>query len=516
DAGVEVIDPSSGSSRTALGAIRGEALGGIGIYRGLRYALPPTGDARWTAPLAAPAWDGTFDATRFGPACMQPTTPFIPDGELPSRDEQSEDCLTLNVWTAARTQGDALPVMVWIHGGGWTIGSGSARLYDGSRLASEGVVVVTFNYRLGPLGYLAHELLDAESPDGASGNYGMRDQLLALEWVRDHVRAFGGDPGNVTVFGESAGAGSVCNLLVAPSAFGLFHRAVIQSASCIAPVRDLRTSSARWPSAHELGASVEAGLACDATPDPLACMRAASFDEIAAAGMLASGTFEEGNKFWPVVDGLLLPEQPRAAIEAGRWARVPVIAGSNRDEAALFRSAFRAIDSRAAFEAAVQATFGARAAPRVLEVYPVASDADAAAAYEQLITDFTFACPARRTLRAFVETAATPAWLYQLTQVHPSGAASGLGAYHGADILYVFGNLNVNDRYTIPEDDERLADAVVSLWTRFAATGDPNVAGGTEWPPYDALADAHLALEWPLVTGSGLRRAQCDVYDSFF
>lgn len=225
--------------KTESGLVSGLAAGPSGevrVYRGIPFAAPPVGPLRWKPPQPANSWDGVRECTRFGPWCPQPR-PFV---AFESGQIQSEDCLYLNVWTAARSAGDRLPVMFWIHGGGFTTGSGAMASYDGTALARQGVVVVTINYRLGPFGYLAHPLLSRESPQGVSGNYGHLDQIAALHWVRKNIAAFGGDPGCVTIFGESAGAMSVCRLMVSPLARGLFHRAIAQSGGAHGRNRHLR------------------------------------------------------------------------------------------------------------------------------------------------------------------------------------------------------------------------------------------------------------------------------------
>ena len=237
---------------TVYGPVRGEAVEGMGVFRGIPYAAPPVGDLRWRPPARPAAWEQPRDATAFGTACWQPIiTGIYSRGDL----ERSEDCLYLNIWSRANA-GDAQPVMVWIHGGSLRIGHGHLPMYDGGALTKQGVVLVSINYRLGPLGFLAHESLSAESPHGVSGNYGLLDQVAALEWVRDNIAAFGGDPNNVTVFGESAGSWSVCYLYASPLAKGLFHRAIGQSGGCFAPQPLLAEDSGAGRSGHAVGAAL--------------------------------------------------------------------------------------------------------------------------------------------------------------------------------------------------------------------------------------------------------------------
>lgn len=518
DAGGPSTDLGAAVLRTTSGPVKGVRGDGVAIFRGIPYAAAPVGARRWRAPEPIDAWTEMRDAAAFGKACMQPPSPFLPDTVLPGPADQSEDCLTLNAWTPAAAPGEGLPVMVWIHGGGWNIGAGSLPTYEGTHLSRDGkVVLVTFNYRLGTLGFMAHPELSAEALYGSSGNYGMLDTLRVLEWVQGNARELGGNPGNVTVFGESAGGGSVCYLLVSPLGKGLFHRAIVESANCVAEIRDLRTASKSWTSGEGLGLTVEKNLGCSGAPDPLGCMRSAAFADLVRAGNAASGAFDKGEKFWPLVDGRFLAQQPGAALRAGAFAAVPVMAGNTADEAALFRPAFAAIDSVARFESAVKLLFGA-AAPSVLDIYPVTKDAEALPAYERLITDLAFVCPTRRTLSLL---AAGPAksnlWRFHFARVHPSGAAAKMGAYHGTDLFYVFHNLDPFMKYgpLVTADDVALSDAVIAQFARFAAGGDPNLAPLPAWPAFEPAADPYLVLDWPTAGAAGLRKAACDLFDSF-
>ena len=244
---------------TTSGPVRGETVDGVRVFRGIPYASPPVGDLRWKPPALPTAWTDPRDALDFGTPCWQPPLEgFYSRGQI----DRSEDCLYLNVWTRA-TAGDALPVMVWIHGGALQIGHGHLPMYDGGALTEKGVVLVSINYRLGVMGFLAHEELSAESPEGASGNYGILDQIAALTWVRDNIAAFGGDPGNVTVFGESAGSWSVCLLYASPLAGGLVHRAIGQSGGCFAPYPELAADTRAGPSGHAVGASLAEALSVE-------------------------------------------------------------------------------------------------------------------------------------------------------------------------------------------------------------------------------------------------------------
>ncbi|MHC4996940.1 MAG: carboxylesterase/lipase family protein, partial [Planctomycetota bacterium] len=363
-------DLASALVATRDGPIQGEATEGLAIFRGIPYLAPPVASLRWAPPQSPQPWQDTQNTTAFGAACPQPSSEFLPGFEP---GVQNEDCLFANVWTPATASGENLPVMVSIHGGGYTIGSGSSEVFEATKLATRGdVVVVTFNYRLGPLGFFSHPHLTAEG-QGTSGNYGLRDQVAMLEWVRDNAAEFGGDPDNVTIFGESAGGGSVCYLLASPLAKGLFHRAIIQSADCFTPQRRLSVD-AELPSAESLGTTVSDNLSCEGTAEEvLECMRSASFEDIAAAGNLASGAFAQGEKFWPIIDGEVIPAPVAELVSSNQHNRVPTITGTTAREAALFRAAYQQVNTRARFRFTVATVFGDNA-PAVLAMYPVDLD----------------------------------------------------------------------------------------------------------------------------------------------
>jgi len=544
-------DLAAGLVRTTAGLVRGRVGDDVVVFRGIPYAASPVADLRWRAPEPTEPWFGVREATDFGSVCAQITSPVLGSspGEFSEDCPESctgefcctgqEDCLTLNVWTPAHSPDDALPVMVWIHGGGWNIGSGSQPLHDGALLAhTGGVVVITFNYRLGPLGFLAHPLLSAEASYGASGNYGLLDQVLLLEWVRENAREFGGDPSNVTVFGESAGGGSVCHLVASPLAGGLFHRAVIQSASCPAApaIRylDVAAPVSDTPSAHEQGLEAEAKLGCEGATDPLACMRDHTPGELFEELEPSTGGFVGGVRFWPIVDGDFLPDAPGVIIEQGAHNAVPLIGGANANEIGLWRTfaiipglggegwtlehADATVDP-AAFVTAVNVWFGLAYGQQVLALYPeVTTGSEAVLAYERLLTDLLFVCTTRRYVRAFAH-AESRTWLYLFTRVPPGSYADKelFGAIHGAEIKYPLGTLAEAEAIALPltEDDDSLSAAMMSYWVRFAHTGDVNGGGAVSWPAFDDAGDRHLELAWPLAAGDSLRQQQCDLFDEF-
>jgi len=502
--------PGENIVSTDAGCLRGRQLGSVKAFLGVPYAASPVGERRWRPPQPPEPWEGVRDAAAFGPACPQIRPIF--DQPIPEWDE---DCLTLNVWTPTLDPEAKLPVMVWIHGGGLISGSGSQPLYDGQFLASQGeVIVVTINYRLAQLGFLAHPLLSAESEHDVSGNYGLLDQIFALRWVRRNIKSFGGDPGNVTIFGESAGASSVCALLVSPLAEGLFHKAIFQSGVC-PNTRPLRGSGPQGEeSAEAQGERFARALGCAEAPDVLACMRSKPPREILETLPANGGLFHRGEDYRPTVDGYVLREEPWEAIAAGRHRNVPLIAGTTADEASLFTDVL-GIRTRAQFEALVRRIFG-EAADRVLQLYPASAYPRVKDALDALVTDWVFVCPTRRLVRA-VSREQPHVYLYQFTHVPPIGRLLRIGAYHGAELEFLFGTLRVLRRIPPYPQELALSEAMMAYWTSFAWTGDPNARGEEgdrpRWPRYTQSEDPHLELDIPIVQGHGLRKRYCDFFD---
>ncbi|RMF40390.1 MAG: carboxylesterase family protein [Planctomycetota bacterium] len=474
----------------------------VEVFKGIPYAAPPVGDLRWRPPQPVEPWSAVRKCDRFGPKSLQNN----------NRDggNQSEDCLYLNVWTSRDRDQQKRPVMVWIHGGGFTQGSGHQPVYDGTQLAKRGVVVVTINYRLGALGFLPHPALSAESPHDSSGNYAILDQIAALKWVRDNIANFGGDPDNVTIFGESAGGTSVYLLTATPLAKGLFHRAILQS-PWLDPVifRDLKNGNENGPSAESEGAVAVAKLietidgkqeqetskvsALDATEDVLRRLRALPAEEI--LGKL--------KQRWPVVtDGWIFPKAPRAIYADGDQHDVPIIVGTNRDEGTMFapRRAFGG--SLESFRQAMVERYG-EFGNKVAEFYAPQSAEDLWRVAVQQITDVWFVQPARELARA-MDRQGTKVWMYHFTKP----VWGWMGAAHAAEIGYVFGNL---------EDpspaDAALSDAFMDYWVQFAATGDPNVDSQPAWPRYTTQEDRHLVFDNVISIDSGLRNDACNLLD---
>lgn len=504
DAGAEDSGPtdagalSPGQVQTTAGVVEGTAEGALWVFRGIPYAAPPVGPLRFRPPEAHPGWSDVRAASAFGASCPQADTRGLVVGD--------EDCLTLNVWAPAAAAAPR-PVMVWIHGGGFVQGGSSPLVYDGAHLAETGdLVVVSINYRLGVLGFLATPELRAESPDGLVSNYGILDQLAALTWVRDNVAAFGGDPGKVTIFGESAGGVSVCTLIGAPRGAGLFHRAVIESGSGCFSLGRLE-GAGPTPSAMDIGAQLVSAAGCDAEADKLACMRAKD----AAALIQAQGTISSSGlglpDIGPAVDGVLIPAQPYVTVNQGGGNEVPVIIGSNADEAVIFTQGLP-IPTRAAFEQRVTAAVGPARAPDVLALYPEADFPEPKAAFNVFFSDVAFNCPAESFARAAAGGAA-PSYLYYFAH-RLSGPAGANGVLHGHEIPFVFGNTDVAPAYTPTADDLAVSAAMVTAWTTFARDGAPALTPA--WPPYSAGAEAIQVFEAPLRLAADVRGGRCEAY----
>ncbi len=493
----------------ANGTVEGYLEDGVEHYLGIPYAQAPVGELRWRAPQPPLDWEGVLPARDNPERCSQPV-PFI------ESLSGSEDCLYLNVWTPADRPAGPMPVMVWLHGGGFIVGQGSYSDHDGMVLARQGkVVVVTVNYRLGVFGFMAHDGLLREDPDHpTTGNYGLQDQTAALRWVRDNIARFGGDPDNVTLFGQSAGAVSVCAQLASPQAAGLFHRAVIQSGPCATPLSSVAAVS-------RLGDRVSEGLGCRDAADELACMRARPAGEVAALHPPDPhfGFGEGYTLWWPSLDGYVLPLQLLDAFETGRFNRVPVISGSTRDEASLLIwlshnlrfKPFRAEEYPARL---AYLTGSPELADEVIARYPLDDYPTPFKAFTASYSDGFFSCPTRWQTRALSRY--TPTWSYRFDYADAPFIlpwTEDLGAYHAAEIQYVFGRrMSLFDR----SFDEREAPLVASMmghWVQFARRGDPNGAGLGPWPAYDG-SDQTLLFDLENRIATGVHREACRFWEA--
>ncbi len=468
------------------GDLQGVAAPGADVvaYKGVPYAKPPVGDLRWRPPIPAPAWQGVRQAEAFGHACLQP--PQSPTGLYSGGlASMSEDCLTLNVW--APTGARKLPVMVWIHGGALMGGGSSEPLYDGAKFARQGVVVVSINYRLGLMGYLAHPALSAESPDHLSGNYGLLDQIEALRWVRDNIAAFGGDPGQVTIAGESAGGLSVIALLASPPARGLFAKAIVQS-GYMPSYRALHDETLGLPSAETAGTTLGAAAGASSAAE----LRAADPTALFMAG-LKTGWAPE-----PVIDGVVLKRQLAETFAHGEQAKAPVLAGFNEGEIrSLLFLMPKAPDSQAAYEADVRRRFGAQAGP-YLAVYP---GADPKADVMASVRDGLYGWAAQYLVRQQAA-AGQPAYLYFFRHSTPAQRARDLAAFHASELPYVFGQVGPSaaigpnwPRPPLTDEETRLSDAMMGYWASFVRSGAPTASGETPWPRYTSEQHAYLDID---------------------
>ena len=479
---------AAGPSTIAVdgGRITGTTADGVQVYKGMPFAAPPVGDLRWKAPQPVVAWSGVKSADTFGAQCMQQPYPAgSPYATAPP--PTSEDCLYLNVWSAAAA-GDKRPVMVWIHGGAWTRGSGSTPTYDGAALARKGVVVVTTNYRLGPLGFMAHPELTAESAQHASGNYAILDHIAALKWVQKSIAAFGGNPANVTIFGESAGSWSVNVVQATPLAKGLFHRAIGES-------------GAQFARNQKLADAEKGGLALAKAvgADSLTALRA-----VPAEKLLEVQSFRSGAN----VDGWVLPEEVRAIFAANKQNDAPVLIGSNADEWTTLSSPAQFPKTMDDFHRRMEAQYPGLAA-ELDAVYPVKTDADIPAAMLGIGRDTTFTLE-MRTWARMVTAAGRKAFLYQFTHV-PPGPNPKLGAYHASEIAYAFNNIARRPGAT--DIDRRLADQMSSYWVNFATTGDPNGKGLLAWTAYEPAGEPYLELGDAMQGRQHLLKAQLDFFE---
>jgi para-nitrobenzyl esterase len=466
--------------RTTNGLVKGTVSTTARSFLGIPFAAPPVGSLRWRAPQPAASWSGVRDATSFGSACAQAPSVLSANG---GRGSTSEDCLFLNVYTPVPVRHD-LPVLVWIHGGGFV--NGSASQYDARVLTAKGhAVIVSINYRLGPFGFLALPGLSAEARDRSSGNFGLQDQQAALHWVRRNVERFGGDAENVTIFGESAGGLAVCANLASPTADDLFQRAITESGPCVAQLRTLATAQAT-------GSAAAAGLGCDASGAPaaqVACMRA----------LPATTVLKAAGGFGPNVGGSVLPQQIPAAIASGHFNRVPVIEGTNHDEDRLFVAiqfdlAGHPIATAAQYAALVQATFGANAA-KVLARYPLDSFANGSIAWATVVTDSRFSCPARAADALL--SAHVPTFAYEFNDPNApefivQDPVMPLKAFHAAELAFTFQPVTTSGFFTAAQ--LALSDQMIRYWTTFADEGSPNAHGSPRWPRYRGATDQIQAL----------------------
>lgn len=490
--------PSEQTTRPIARFPAGDAVGvrsnGLCIFRGIPYAKPPVGALRWSPPVSMPPWKGVRDAACPGPACIQPARRGRSIYASPLA-ATSEDCLYLDIW-APEDMAD-LPVLVWIHGGSLTWGANSEPFYDGAALARRGAVVVSINYRLGVFGYLTHPQLSARSPDGVSGNYGLRDQIAALEWVKCNIAAVGGDPRNVTIAGESAGALSVLYLMVTPAARGLFTRAIAQSAYMIS-MPALKDERNGHEPAERAGARLAAKLGA-ADADALLAMDAEE---------LANAALREGFAPLGTVDGVLLPGQLVDLFERGEHASVPLIAGFNSGEVRSLPFLMPALpETPEDYQAAIRARY-ADLSELFLSLYPTKDIAESTLA---VLRDALYGWTALK-LAEVQKAAAAPAFVYCFDHTYPAASEAGLRGFHACEIPYLFGTPDRTPPLwpEIPRTDaeETLSRAISDYWISFARSGVPRAQGFPDWPDWTRTG-GHVRFD-------GAPRVEADLLPGMF
>ena len=458
------------------GMVRGAArdAGGVLAYKGIPYAAPPVGDLRWRAPQPVRAWEGVQDRTQFSNRCLSAL-----ENDPEPGPPRSEDCLSLTVWTAATQADEKRPVMVWIHGGGFQFGSSSSRVSDGTQLARKGVVVVSLNYRVGVLGFLAHPDLDAEGP---SGDYGLQDQIAALRWVQVNIARFGGNPGNVTIFGESAGAHAIGILMASPPAKGLFHKAIGESGA----FWDGRNGALEsYDEAHQRGVAFTQHVGAPS----IGALRAMPAETLNAAAMWNFTMNPVVTAFSPNVDRYVVPEVPATRFERGEQMRIPLLAGWNAAEDFPFRAFDLPHATAQQFRAAAEQIFGKGRMSEFLKLYPAGTDAEANVSADELTADIVIGEQVWTWLELQRRLGGVPVYGYKFTHTSPYVPI----ASHLVEVPFVFGTLTpqfVLGAKAPPSDaDRQLSAAMMDYWVNFAAKGDPNGLGLPQWPAYGSNSE---------------------------
>ena len=486
----------------------------IGVFRGIPYAQPPVGDLRWRAPQDLTSWTGVRQATTFGAACWQS---YSDDAFVWSRGEfpRSEDCLHLNIWQPEKTDATA-PVMVWFHGGAHTGGFAHVELFDGTELARQGVLVVTVNYRLGPWGFLAHPALAEESEHNSTGNYGLMDKIAALKWVQKNIQGFGGNPDNVTLFGQSAGSSSVCALMASPLASGLFDKAIGQSAACL--VKEKRDANGQQRGAR-LAQLALGELGAQDSESQVTAKQLRSIDNQSLLSAMENSPWSEGSRI--VVDGWVLPEAPVDVFNANQQAKVPLLVGSLANEGHELLPLNNAL-TESELDQYLNKTF-AETAPKLKALYAEDLAISPGMALREILTD-AFMAMSMRGWAQYNHNADQPTYLYYMDYVPPAyqiylfddpnlnlpGGPRSTGAYHSGDLAYVFNNVGKTGDFWL-EEDFAMARAMSGYWTNFAKTGNPNGANLPNWARYEPQNHNTQLLSNPIKTIAGAKREKLDL-----
>jgi len=484
---------------TPQGAVRGVVEGDMLAFKGIPYARPPVGALRWKPTEAAEGWSGVRDGSHFGPICPQ-----IIGQEI----KGDEDCLTVNVWRPRVKPAQPLPVMVWLTGGGnhSLSGQGSAGFggltYSGEKLVPQGVVFVSYNLRLGVLGFLTHPALDAERPEKISGNYGSLDQIAMLRWLKANIAAFDGDPNKVFLFGTSAGGGNICALMTSPLTRGLIHGAAMQSS--VPNGCELQTLD----NARGTGVKVAAAADCDAAADIAACLREKSVAEIVSA---VPGTFTVLPRIYgPNVDGHIFPDQPLRLIMEGKYPSMPVIIGNTSEETMPWADTAGRVTDDASYATAIDRVFGAGSRERILAQYPLKSYPTPRLAFMRVTTDSEFTCQSRRVARAFSKTQREPVYRYIFTQVQENDPAlKAAGVAHTAEHAFLFPG-----KYQPTEAEAAIQRRMAGYWARMARTGNPNGGNDPQWPASTVENDSYLEIGEATAAMKGPAEAKCDFWDT--
>ncbi len=510
-AGPSAAEPSAAEPLRVEGGQIADAapdISGIRAFKGIPFASPPIGELRWKAPIAVKPWDGVRRTEDWGPRCMQSDRL----GNIDSLNRRmEEDCLYLNVWTPAKSANEKLPVMVWVYGGSNLVGAGSQPEFDGSNLARKGVVVVTINYRLDIFGFLSHPDLTKESGTNSSGNYGLLDQIASLRWVQQNISAFGGDPSQVTVFGESAGAFDISLLMASPLSKGLFARAIGESGGALTPI------PAFGPKPLRIGENEGSNFAQALGANSLADLRAKPANELLQA--VKKGPINYG---FGVVDGYVVPEHPAKIYAEGKQNDVPLVVGWNTDEGTLFAASIKWGPDLPSYADRVRAQFKDDA-DTVLRLYQPGSTLEQEkASFAALFGDEIISYGGWAWAERASKTGKSPIYRYYFTR-RPPGAPelsvlplTAPGVYHSAELYYVWNNLQVRD-WPWQADDQRLAETMSSYWVNFAKTGNPNGTGLPPWPAYKPSGTGQV-MEFGKETGprGEPRRDRYEFLDAYY
>ena len=474
------------------GTLAGHQIGDLYVFKGIPFAAAPQGELRWRTPQPPPAWSGVRLADEFGAICPQASSPGIDESLLQT---MSEDCLTLNIWTSTLDGAAALPVMVWIHGGGHVAGASSLPTYDGTELASQGVILVSINYRLNIFGYFAHPALSADQSDEILGNYGLLDQVAALEWIQRNIRQFGGDPNNVTIFGESAGAGAINYLLAATNTDDLFHRAIPQSTAVGLRLDPMLTQQSGGALAVERQGEIFATLlGVDKEDDVVAAMRAASMTELL-------GALDPRLQQRPLVDGKMLTDRLGILFMEGKHHKLPLMIGGNSWEASLGVSIGGGFSPEA------------RARSMTAELKQIYyGELDETEAIHQWFGDSILLAPSRFLAGQMADTG-TPTYVYHLSYLTDSLRGEQPGVAHGDDIPYIFQTLDAAFE-DISDRDREVSRQISAYWVQFAKMGNPNGQGLTQWPAYSSSVDALLDIGDEIIEREEFLKARLDFHEA--